>query len=144
MPPAVPPDPPSLRRELRDLTLVAAGAVPGALLRWRLGSLGSGLEGPLAGLLEANLTANLIGSLLLGVIAGLPAPRPRLMLLGGIGFCGSLTTFSGWILQISLDLRAGRPLEALGVILISLAGGLLAVGLGLLAGRRIGRGRLRR
>jgi CrcB protein len=144
MPPASTPETPSLRREMRDLALVAAGAVPGALLRWRLESLGKGLEDGLAGLVEADLAANLIGSFLLGVIAGLPAPRPRLMLLGGIGFCGSLTTFSGWILEISLDLRSGRPLEAVGVVLISLAGGLLAVGLGLLAGRRIGQGRLRR
>ena len=27
---------PHLRRELRDLTLVAGGAIPGALLRWQL------------------------------------------------------------------------------------------------------------
>jgi CrcB protein len=135
---------PSLRREARDLALVAAGAVPGALLRWRLESLGKGLVGGLAGLTEADLVANMIGSFLIGLIAAQPAPRVRLMLLGGIGFCGSLTTFSGWILQISLALRRGRALEALAVVLVSLVGGMVALSLGLLVGRGLARVRLRR
>lgn len=135
---------PTLRGEARDLVLVAAGAVPGALLRWRMENLGKGLVGGLAGLTEADLVANMIGAFLIGLIAALPAPRARLMLLGGIGFCGSLTTFSGWMLQISLALRRGRPLEALAVVLVSLLGGLAAVSLGLLVGRRLGGARLRR
>ncbi|WP_216902656.1 CrcB family protein [Synechococcus sp. CCY 9618] len=132
--------PPSLRLEARDLALVACGAVPGALLRWRMEDLGKDLVGGLTGLTEADLAANLVGAFLIGLIAALPGPRARLMLLGGIGFCGSLTTFSGWMLQISLALRRGRPLEALAVVLVSLLGGLAAVGLGLLLGRRLGRG----
>ncbi|MEA5416236.1 fluoride efflux transporter FluC [Synechococcus sp. BA-132 BA5] len=140
--------PPALRREARDLLLVASGAVPGALLRWRLEALGQGLVGGHAGLIESDLVANLLGTFLIGVIAALPPPRPRLMLLGGIGFCGSLTTFSSWMLQISLALRRGRPDEALIVVLISLLGGFVAVGAGLAGGRWLGRwlghGRLRR
>nr|WP_254216946.1 CrcB family protein [Synechococcus sp. CCY 9618] len=129
-----------MRLEARDLALVACGAVPGALLRWRMEDLGKDLVGGLTGLTEADLAANLVGAFLIGLIAALPGPRARLMLLGGIGFCGSLTTFSGWMLQISLALRRGRPLEALAVVLVSLLGGLAAVGLGLLLGRRLGRG----
>lgn len=125
----------ALRREARDLLLVATGAVPGALLRWHLEDLGKGLMGGHAGLIEFDLIANLLGTFLIGVIAALPAPRPRLMLLGGIGFCGSLTTFSSWMLQISLALRRGRPDEALIVVLISLLGGLVAVSVGLVVGR---------
>ncbi|MEA5441981.1 CrcB family protein [Cyanobium gracile] len=140
--------PSSLRREARDLLLVAAGAVPGALLRWRLEDLGKGLVGGHAGLIESDLIANMLGTFLIGVIAALPPPRPRLMLLGGIGFCGSLTTFSSWMLQISLALRRGRPDEALTVVVISLLGGLVAVSVGLAVGRWLGRwlghGRLRR
>ncbi|MBW4531440.1 MAG: CrcB family protein [Aphanothece saxicola GSE-SYN-MK-01-06B] len=136
--------PPSLRREARDLLLVAGGAIPGALLRWQLEDLGKGLVGGHAGLIESDLVANLLGTFLLGVIAGLPAPRPRLMLLAGIGFCGSLTTFSSWMLQISLALRRGRPDKALAVVLISLLAGLVAVGVGLVVGRRLGHRRLRR
>ncbi len=136
--------PASLRREARDLLLVAAGAVPGALLRWRLEDVGKGLEGVPTGLIEADLVANLLGTFLIGVIAAQRPPRPRLLLLGGIGFCGSLTTFSSWMLEISLALRRGRPDEALAVVLISLLGGLVAVIVGLAVGRRLGRRRLRR
>ncbi|WP_216908283.1 CrcB family protein [Synechococcus sp. CCY 0621] len=136
--------PPSLRREARDLLLVATGAVPGALLRWQLEDLGKGLVGGHAGLVESDLVANMLGTFLIGVIAALPPPRPRLMLLGGIGFCGSLTTFSSWMLQISLALRRGRSDEALAVVLISLLGGLVAVRVGLAVGLWLGRRRLRR
>jgi CrcB protein len=70
------------------------------------------------------------------------------MLLGAIGFCGSLTTFSSWMLQISLALRRGLPDKAMAVVLVSLLGGLVAVSVGLVVGRRLGcwlgHGRLRR
>ena len=60
-----------LRFELRELALVALGAVPGALLRWQSG----GQLGPhLGGSAGANLLMNLIGSFLLGFLAG-PIPR---------------------------------------------------------------------
>lgn len=144
MAPSPTPAPPSLRREARDLLLVAAGAVPGALLRWRLEDLGQQLVGGHAGLIEFDLLANLLGTFMLGLIAAQPPPRPRLMLLGGIGFCGSLTTFSSWMLQISLALRRGRADEAMGVVLISLLGGLAALSAGLVLGSWLGRGRLRR
>lgn len=139
MAPSPPPDHASLRREARDLLLVAMGAVPGALVRWRLEDLGKGWEGPATGLIEADLAANLIGTFLIGVIAAQRPPRPRLLLLGAIGFCGSLTTFSSWMLEISLALRRGRPDQALAVVLVSLLGGLTVVALGLLAGRQLGR-----
>jgi CrcB protein len=131
----------ALRREVRDLALVAAGAVPGALLRWRLEVAGRGLVPGLGGVTEADLVANMLGSFLLGLIVSLPTPRPRLMLLGGIGFCGSLTTFSSWILELSLALRRGRPFDALAVVLVSLVGGLVLLGLGALVGRTLGKGR---
>ena len=113
------PPPRSRRRELEDLALVAAGAIPGALLRWLLPDL---------------LLANLLGCLLLGLLAGVPGSRPRLLLWGGIGFCGSLTSFSSWILQLSA-LPAASP-AFLQALLAPLAGGVVA----LLLGRRLGQG----
>lgn len=124
-----------MRREARDLLLVASGAVPGALLRWQLEALGKGLVGGHAGLIAFDLIANLLGTFLIGVIAAQPTPRPRLILLGGIGFCGSLTTFSSWMLQISLALRRGRSDEAVAVVLTSLLGGVVMVSVGLVVGR---------
>ncbi|MEB3256647.1 MAG: CrcB family protein [Synechococcaceae cyanobacterium] len=114
--------PPSRRREARDLALVAAGAIPGALLRWRLPDL---------------LLANLLGCLLLGLLIGWPGSRPRLLLWGGIGFCGSLTSFSSWMLQL-----AGIPLLSPAftrALLLPLAGGFAALLLGRTLGRAAGR-----
>jgi CrcB protein len=114
---AASPPPRSRRRELGDLALVAAGAIPGALVRWLLPDL---------------LLANLLGCLLLGLLVGAAGSRPRLLLWGGIGFCGSLTSFSSWILQLS-PLPAASP-AFLQALLAPLAGGVVA----LLLGRRLG------
>jgi CrcB protein len=112
------PQPRSRRRELADLASVAAGAIPGALLRWLLPDL---------------LLANLLGCLLLGLLIGSVGSRPRLLLWGGIGFCGSLTSFSSWILAL-----AALPsiLSAfLWAVLVPLVGGIAVF----FAGRALGR-----
>ena len=127
-----------LRFELRELALVALGAVPGALLRWQ-----SGVQlGPhLGGSAGANLLVNLIGSFLLGFLAGPIPSRTSLVLMLGIGFCGSLTTFSSWMLDVTGLLRAGRPLVGLLLIAASLALGLLCAAAGLACSRVIFRRR---
>lgn len=109
-----------------ELLLVAAGAIPGALLRWQLQDI---------------TPANLIGCLLLGLLAA--RPRPRLLLLGGVGFCGSLTTFSSWILRLDALLAGSHPLAALAEMVTSLASGLVAVALGWWLGSRLPPGRCR-
>ncbi|MBD2423477.1 CrcB family protein [Cyanobium sp. FACHB-13342] len=114
------PPPRSLQGDLRDLALVATGAIPGALLRWRL---------------EADFVANMVGCLLLGLVLAQPARRRPLMLWAGIGFCGSLTTFSTWMLQLARALRAGEVWESLLVLMASLLGGLALVALGHALGR---------
>jgi CrcB protein len=117
-----------LRFELRELLLVALGAVPGALLRWQ-----STVQlGPwLGGSAGADLLVNVLGSFVLGFLAGPIPRRTGLVLLVGIGFCGSLTTFSSWVLDVVRLLEGGRPLVAGGLVLGSLALGLMAAGLGL-------------
>ena len=118
----------SLRAELHELLLVALGAVPGALLRWQLG----------AALHDRDVLANVMGSLILGLLLGLPY-RPRLQLLMGIGFCGSFTTFSSWMVN-SVDLiHTGQPLAAVGLIGLTFGLGLGGAALGLLVGRGLGR-----
>ena len=97
-----------------ELLLVALGAVPGALLRW---------------LLQADPLANLIGCLIIGIVSGSEPPRRRAMLLVGIGFCGSLTTFSGWILALDREMGRGS-LSAVVLLLVELVAGVLAVVLG--------------
>lgn len=128
---------PPLRRELGDLALLAAGAIPGALLRWQLDGLAAANTGPYAGLLQASLPANLGGCLLIGLLIVQPPHRARLYLLAGVGFCGSLTTFSSWMLALARRLSTGELLAAAGVLLVSLFGGLVLVALGAWLGRQL-------
>ena len=116
---------PSLQLELQELLLVGVGAVPGALLRWQL-ALHLG---------DQNLLVNVLGAALLGFLAGLPA-APRHQLLLGIGFCGSLTTFSSWMLAAMKQLSSGDWTAALGLIGMTLGLGLGAAALGFSLGRR--------
>lgn len=128
-----------LRRELCDLTLVAAGAIPGALLRWRLTlAIPHGMT-PTAAWLNGTVVANLCGCLLIGMLAAQPPRRARLFLWGGIGLCGSLTTFSSWILQLTQTLQAGLAAALLSDLLLSLGGGLALTTLGYRLGCRLAR-----
>ena len=129
-----------LRFELRELLLVALGAMPGALLRWQAGVQ---LAPWLGGSAGADLLVNVVGSFVLGFLAGPIPRRTGLVLLVGIGFCGSLTTFSSWVLDVVKLLEAGRPLGAGGLVLGSLAAGLAAAGLGLGLSRLLYRRRRR-
>lgn len=127
-----------LRFELRELLLVAIGAVPGALLRWQAGvQLGPWLGGS-AG---ADLLVNVLGSFLLGLLAGPIPHRTTLVLCLGIGFCGCLTTFSSWMLDVVHLLDAQQPSQGLLLVLASLVFGLLAAWLGLLSSRALFRPR---
>lgn len=105
----------SLRGDLRDLALVAGGAIPGALLRWQL---------------QADVVANMLGCLLLGLVLAQASQRKSLMLWAGIGFCGALTTFCTWMLDLARALQAGKPVESALLLLTSLAGGVALVALG--------------
>ena len=126
-----------LRFALRELLLVAAGAVPGALLRWQVGlQLGPRLGGDAA----AHLLVNLVGSFVLGVLAG-PIPfRTTLLVWLGIGFCGSFTTFSSWMLDVMHLLRGQHPWQALALLIASLGLGLACAALGLACSRQLFRG----
>ena len=115
----------SLQLELQELLFVALGAVPGALLRWQVALY----------LGDQNLLVNVLGAALLGLLAGLPS-APRRQLLLGIGFCGSLTTFSSWMLAVMKHLSAGDWAAALGLIGLTLGLGVGAAGLGFWCGRR--------
>ena len=120
--------PSTLRSELTELLLVAAGAVPGAVLRWQV-ALHVG---------DQNLLVNVLGAALLGLLAGLPA-APQRQLLVGIGFCGSLTTFSSWTLAAMKQLSTGDWAAALGLIGLTLGLGLGAAALGFVLGHRLKR-----
>ena len=116
----------SLRTELQEVILVSLGAVPGALLRWQVA----------LHLADRSVVVNVLGAALLGLLAGLPA-APRRQLLVGIGFCGSLTTFSSWMLDAMRLISAGRVIEASGLMGLTLGLGLGAAALGCWIGQRV-------
>ena len=114
----------SLQLELQELLLVGLGAIPGALLRWQIA----------VHLADRNLLVNLFGAAVLGLLAGLPV-APRRQLLLGIGFCGSVTTFSSWMLDSVKLIATGAWGQALGLIGFTLGLGLGAAALGFQMGK---------
>ena len=116
----------SLRQDLRELALVALGAVPGAVLRWQVA----------AHLHDNDVIVNVLGAFILGLLVGLPI-RPKRQLLIGIGFCGSLTTFSSWMVHCVTFIAEGHWLAALGLMGLTLGLGLGAAALGVFVGRNL-------
>ena len=116
----------NLRQDLRELALVALGAVPGAVMRWQIASHFH----------DNDVIVNVLGAFILGWLFGLPI-RPKRQLLIGIGFCGSLTTFSSWMVHCVTFISQGDWLAALGLIGLTLGLGVGAAGLGVLTGRAL-------
>ena len=79
---------------------------------------------------------NVLGAFILGWLFGLPI-QPKRQLLIGIGFCGSLTTFSSWMVHCVTFISQGDWLAALGLIGLTLGLGVGAAGLGVLTGRAL-------
>ena len=115
-----------LREDLRELALVALGAVPGAVIRWQIA----------VHLHDNDVIVNVLGAFILGWLLGLP-PRPKRQLLIGIGFCGSLTTFSSWMVNSVSFISQGDWLAAMGLIGLTLGLGLGAAALGVFVGRSL-------
>lgn len=119
-----------LAAELKEGALLSCGAIPGALLRWQLALVLGSSAGTAA--------ANLLGCGLMGLLIGLASGRQRLFLVLGVGFCGSLTTFSTWILELTKAAYHQHWATAAGELSMNLGWGLLALVLG------YGLGRIRR
>lgn len=95
-------------------------------MRWQIGSH----------LHDNNVIVNVLGAFILGWLVGLPL-RPKRQLLVGIGFCGSLTTFSSWMVHCVTFIAQGDWLAALGLIGLTLGLGLGAAALGVFVGRSL-------
>ena len=101
----------SLSNELHKFILIGLGSIPGALIRWQINN---------------DFSANLIGSALLGLLIGLNI-RYHYKLVFCIGFCGSLTTFSAWIMKTFDLLIAGAIYDYLLASLLPLFFGIIFV-----------------
>jgi CrcB protein len=118
---------------------VFAGGVAGALLRAGLADAFPAAGG---GWPWTTFAVNVGGTLLLGYLATrlqerLPPSTYRRPLLG-TGFCGALTTFSTFQVELIGLARHGATMTAVAYAATSLAAGLVAVRLATAATRRVG------
>lgn len=108
------------------LLLVVLGGALGAPARYLADRwLTSLLPGPFP---WGTFVVNVCGSLLLGLLAA-TAPSD-LVALGGVGFCGALTTFSTFSFETVRLLETGRPLPAVANVAASVVVSMAAAAAG--------------
>ncbi|HYH25893.1 MAG TPA: CrcB family protein [Blastococcus sp.] len=115
--------------------LVVAGAVLGAPLRLLAERVAVARRG--SGSVLGTLSVNVAGSAVLGLLLGLATAPAWLVALVGTGFCGTLTTFSTFgveVVRLVEERTAGR---AAGYAAVTLLLGLGAASVGWLLGRGI-------
>ena len=103
------------------LLYISIGAIPGVLFRWHVDEI---------------YIVNTIGCFLIGIFNSLSFAS-KYKLIFCIGFCGSLTTFSGWIFGLSKLISDGLYISAFASTLLMLMTGFLAVCLGNLLAKKI-------
>lgn len=110
----------------KAFTAVAAGGALGCLLRWYLAIF---LNRYFPAVPPGTLAANLIGCYIIGAaiayFALAPGIAPEWRLFVTTGFCGGLTTFSTFSVEVVALLQSDRTGLALGAIAVHLLGSLL-------------------
>ncbi len=120
----------------RRVVAVAVGGAVGAALRWSVvTSVDTGLfPWPVFAL-------NVVGSVLLGLLLAEEWSRPSARLAlhdaGGIGFCGGLTTFSTFSLDVVNLTRDGNTGLAVVYVVVSVVAAVTGVAAGARALRRL-------
>jgi CrcB protein len=116
--------------------LAALGGALGALARW---AVAAGLPSSPGGWPWSTLLVNLTGCFLLGALFAVLAARfptaawPRPFL--AVGVLGGFTTYSTFAVDVVGLVEDGAPWVAAGYVLVSVAGGVLAVAAGAVAAR---------
>lgn len=100
-----------------EVLLIAAGGGAGALVRYGIGELVSSPSFP-----WATFAVNIVGCALLAVATSPTRLKSQQRILG-TGFCGGLTTFSTFAVDIASLTNDGRPTIAIIYLLSSLAAG---------------------
>ena len=113
-----------------EAVLVGLGAIPGAWLRLKLVNH---FEPMLPKKHWGTFLVNVIASFALGLVLALVercSESTGIALLMGVGFFGSLSTFSTFVVELLNELRAGHVLAAAALALISIVAGVLAAAAG--------------
>jgi len=118
------------------LAAVAVGGAAGTLLRVLVGRA---LPPTSNGFPGDTLIVNLAGSFVLGFVVVVAfergAPTRYFRALIGTGFCGGLTTFSTFVVEIDLLVRAGHAGTAALYLVVSVATGLALARIGMVTAR---------
>ena len=120
-----------------EAILVALGAVPGAWLRLRVVNH---FEPVVPHKHWGTFVVNVSAAFFLGLFSGLHALQVKacsgvdgtapMMLLVGVGFFGSLSTFSTFVVELLNTLQSRQFLQFVGLMVFSLVIGLLAAAAG--------------
>ncbi len=119
---------------MNSLFLVMAGGAIGSGARYLTGRAMTHALG--AGWPWGTLTVNIVGGLLMGLLVGVLARNASAggetwRLLLGIGVLGGFTTFSSFALDVVGMMERGALAAALGYVLLSVAGAIVALFAGL-------------
>ena len=110
----------------KAIVAISIGGSLGALLRWWLGLRLNSYFPPIP---PGTLAANLLGGYVVGVavafFASYATIAPEWRLLVITGFCGGLTTFSTFSVELVALMQQGRPLWALAGAAAHLVGSIL-------------------
>ena len=113
-----------------EALLVGLGAIPGAWLRLKLVNH---FEPMLPKKHWGTFFVNVVACFALGLVLALNetcSASRGIALLIGVGFFGSLSTFSTFAVELLNELRTGNALAAAGLALISIVAGVLAAATG--------------
>ena len=117
-----------------EALLVGLGAIPGAWLRLKTVNH---FEPMLPKKHWGTFAVNVIACFGLGLVVALHQScnaKTALALLIGVGFFGSLSTFSTFAVELLNECRAGRPFVAVVLAMASIAAGLCAAAAGFALG----------
>lgn len=106
---------------------IAVAGITGASLRWATNEL---VNDPLVALLILNSA----GAFILGILLRTHQAHSSIRLCLGVGFCGSLTTFSTLTAEVAERINHGQITNAFGFTAITIGVGLIAI----IGGRRLG------
>ncbi|QNJ27880.1 CrcB family protein [Synechococcus sp. A15-24] len=113
-----------------EVVLVGLGAIPGAWLRLKVVNH---FEPMVPKKHWGTFLVNVIASFALGLVLALVercSTSTGIALLMGVGFFGSLSTFSTFVVELLNELRAGHVLAAAALALISIVAGMIAAAAG--------------
>ena len=113
-----------------EALLVGLGAIPGAWLRLKVVNH---FEPMVPKKHWGTFLVNVIASFALGLVLALVercSESTGIALLMGVGFFGSLSTFSTFVVELLNELRAGHLLAAAALAVISIVAGLIAAAAG--------------